>query len=460
VAQGSRVASSGVAGNGGWAQPPAADWVSRELGARLVVGDGAGHDQVRLALRLNPRRAHLLVSTVLGKYVPTHPGSACRAGTTLGRQVAGCLEEALGEALEKAERCPVVVGYAETATALGHLVADVLGAPYLHSTRRVLPGGLVSAAFTEPHSHAPEHRLLPAWPDMLGGDGPLVLVDDELSTGTTAGNTIEAVHARYPRERYVVASLLDVRSVADRESMATRVAALGARLQVVSLARGVVELPEDMAARSARLLATRPRRAPLPPARAARAQLFRWRPAWPPGLPEGGRHGFTPVHRGMLEAVVAEIAANVASLVRGRRVLVLGGEEFMYLPLRVAEALSRCLAPGSEVRYASTARSPVLALDDPTYPIRTRLAFPAHDRDAASGWRFAYNVAAGSDPARRFEDVVCVLDEAMHTPALDAAGGLLDVLRGVCDRVSVVVVPCAVPSFGPYFVPCYRPGRC
>jgi hypothetical protein len=440
--------SSGLASGAGWAPPPAADWVSRELGARLVVGHGAQYDQVGLALRLNPRRAHLLVSTVLGKYVPTHPGSACQAGTRLGRQVAGCLGEK--------HRCPVVVGYAETATALGHLVADVLGAPYLHSTRRALPGGLVSAAFTEPHSHAPEHRLLPARPDMLGGDGPLVLVDDELSTGTTAVNTIEAVHARYPRDRYIVASLLDVRCVADREAMATRVAALGARVEVVSLARGVVELPEDMVARSARLLATHTRPAPLPSSppvpssvpSPGPAPLSRLHPAWPPGLPEGGRHGFTPAHRSMLEAVVAEIAASIAPLVRGRRVLVLGCEEFMYLPLRVAEALQRCLAPGSEVRYASTARSPVLALDDATYPIRTRLAFPAHDRDAASGWRFAYNVAPGRDPARRFEDVVCVLDEAMHTPALGAAGGLLDVLRGVCDRVSVVVVPS------------YRPGRC
>lgn len=120
----------------------------------------------------------------------------------------------------------------------------------------------------------------------------------------------------------------------------------------------------------------------------------------------------------------------------------------MYVPLRVAQALQRCLAPGREVRYASTARSPILAIDDVTYPVRTRLAFPAHDRDAGGGWRFVYNVAPGSDPARRFDDVVCVLDDAMNTPALHTSGGLLDVLRGVCDRVSVIVVPA------------YRPSRC
>lgn len=436
--------SSGMTGRGGWAQPPAADWLTRELGARLVAAQGDPHDQVGLALRLNPRRAHLLVSAVLGKYVPTHPGSACRAGTTLGSKVAACLGDS---DLDDSERSPVVVGYAETATALGHLVADVLGAPYLHSTRRAVPGGRMSVAFTEPHSHAPGHLLLPAHPDMLGGGGPLVLVDDELSTGTTAANTIEAVHARYPRHQYIVASLMDVRSLADSESMAARVAALGARVEVVSLARGVVELPEDMLSRSARLVAAHARRIPPPHARHPKARLSRLSPAWPTDLPDGGRHGFPPVHRGSLEDVVADIAAGLATMVRGRRVLVLGCEEFMYVPLRVAQALQWCLAPGSEVHYASTARSPVLAVDDLTYPIRTRLAFPAHDRGAGNGWRFVYNVAPGSDPARRFDDVVCVLDDAMHTPALRAAGGLLDVLRGVCDRVSVVVVPS------------YRPGR-
>jgi len=421
------------------------DWLTRELGARLVARPGQLPEQVGLALRFNPRRAHLLVFAALGKYVPTCPESVCQAGTTLGRQVARHLGGA-----------PLVVGYAETATALGHLVADVLGAPYLHSTRRAVPGGAVSAAFTEPHSHAPGHLLLPAYPDMLGGGGPLVLVDDELSTGTTAANTIEAVHARYPRRHYVLACLMDVRSGTDRDSMTARVAALGARVEVVALARGVVELPTDMAFRSAQLVAAHTRRTPPPPP-PARARLSQLHPTWPAGLPEGGRHGFTPAHRRALEAVVADIAAGLATMVQGPRVLVLGCEEFMYVPLRVAQALQRCLAPGREVRYASTARSPILAIDDSTYPVRTGLAFPAHDRDAGSGWRFVYNVAPGSDPARRFDDVVCVLDDAMNTPALHTSGGLLDVLRGVCDRVNVVVVPSVGLAAPPTD---YQPSRC
>jgi hypothetical protein len=298
-------------GERGWARPPAVDWLTRQLGARLVARPGQLPEQVGLALRFNPRRAHLLVFAALGKYVPTHPGSVCQAGTTLGRQVARCLGDA-----QSLRDTPLVVGYAETATALGHLVADVLEAPYLHSTRRAVPGGRVSAAFTEPHSHAPGHLLLPARPDMLGGGGPLVLVDDELSTGTTAANTIEAVHARYPRRHYVLACLMDVRSVADRDSMTARVAALGARVEVVALARGVVELPTDMAFRSAQVVAAHTRRTPPPPPPPARTRLSQLHPAWPAGLPEGGRHGFTPAHRRALDAVVADIAASLATMVQ------------------------------------------------------------------------------------------------------------------------------------------------
>ncbi|MER2224183.1 MAG: phosphoribosyltransferase domain-containing protein, partial [Rhodococcus sp. (in: high G+C Gram-positive bacteria)] len=52
-------------------------WATAEFGLDLVHGDSSlGHsvpDLVIPGLRRNPRRAHLLVSTVLGKHVPTEP---------------------------------------------------------------------------------------------------------------------------------------------------------------------------------------------------------------------------------------------------------------------------------------------------------------------------------------------------------------------------------------------------
>ena len=88
-----------------------------------------------------------------------------------------------------------------------------------------------------------------------------MLVDDELSTGRTALNTITALHRRVPRDRYLLAALVDLRP--DPDALPAAVRALGAQLDVVALARGRVDLPADLPDRAATLRAElgRPTRA-------------------------------------------------------------------------------------------------------------------------------------------------------------------------------------------------------
>ncbi|WP_179199685.1 phosphoribosyltransferase domain-containing protein, partial [Streptomyces sp. NRRL B-24572] len=139
-------------------------WVAERLGVELI-GDEELPALLGLALRRNPKRAHLLVSSVLGKHVPQRPSVVYGSGLALGRRV----RELLGD--EEAAQS-VVLGYAETATALGHAVADGLGlAPYLHSTRRPVAGVARAGGFEESHSHATSHLLLPEDPKLLAGDG-------------------------------------------------------------------------------------------------------------------------------------------------------------------------------------------------------------------------------------------------------------------------------------------------
>ncbi|MFF4950061.1 phosphoribosyltransferase [Streptomyces chattanoogensis] len=430
------------------------DWVAERLGVSLSGGDDLP-ELLGLALRRNPKRAHLLVSNVLGKHVPQRPGVVHGAGYGLGRRV----RELLGD--EAAARS-VVLGYAETATGLGHSVADGLAlAPYLHSTRRPVTGVEQVGGFEEEHSHATSHLLLPEDPDLLAGDGPLVLVDDEFSTGRTVLNTIKALHARFPRERYVVVALVDMRSDADRSHLEKFAAELGARVDLVSLAAGGVQLPADVLARGQELVAAHEAAAPSPaPGRSGdgggnrRADAVRIGLDWPAGLPDGGRHGFTPAHRERLETALPAMAARLADQLGGaRRILVLGNEELMYAPVRIAEALDTHLgAPATPderaaVYFSTTTRSPVLAVDDPGYAIRTRLSFPAHDRPAdGPGERYAYNVAAGTDPARRFDAVVAVVDSQGDSPELHAAGGLLDRLAEHTDRLLLAVIPSYTPQ--------------
>ncbi|MFD4943226.1 phosphoribosyltransferase [Streptomyces sp. NPDC058409] len=435
-------------------------WVAERLGVELVGdgkpdGDRELRDLLGLALRRNPKRAHLLVSNVLGKHVPQKPSVVYGAGFELGRRV----RELLGDA--EAHRA-VVLGYAETATGLGHAVADGLGvAPYLHSTRRPVEGVERAGGFEESHSHATSHLLLPEDPNLLAGgcgptdadayaDAPLVLVDDEFSTGNTVLNTIRALHERYPRSRYVVVALVDMRSSADHGRLTEFAAEIGARVDLVARSSGTVALPEGVLEKGQALVAAH-EGAGSAGRRAAVDQGHR--PCtrvdiqWPAGVPDGGRHGFTPAHRAALEPVLPAMAARIAaSLGDARRVLILGFEELMYAPLRLGTALED--HTDAEVRYSTTTRSPVLAVDDPGYAIRSRLVFPAHDNPAdGPGDRYAYNVAGAG-----FDAVVVTVDSTADTPELHAPDGLLAQLSAHTDHVLLAVVPSYVPSGLPSYV--------
>ncbi|GAB2841877.1 hypothetical protein GCM10027074_05330 [Streptomyces deserti] len=510
-------------------------WVAERLGVELA-GDDTLTDLLGLALRRNPKRAHLLVSNVLGKHVPQTPSVVYGHGVTLGRRV----RELLGD--EEASRA-VVLGYAETATGLGHSVADGLGvAPYLHSTRRPVAGVAPAGGFEESHSHATSHLLLPEDPALLAGEGPLVLVDDEFSTGNTVLNTIRDLHARYPRARYVVVALVDMRSAADAGRLDDFAHEIGARVDLIAAASGTVTLPEGVLEKGQELVARQEAAAgaaaagrvtgsvagagqvagagagvaaqagvgaddgpggveagvgagdgpggagagvgagagpgaaesgggadagpgadadgpgvglgapvsdgaagPVAPQGPSYGRVARVDLGWPRGLPDGGRHGFTPAHRARLESALPAMAARLAQALPAdaRGVLVLGFEELMYAPLRLARELEQVVS--AEVRYSTTTRSPVLAVDDPGYAIRTRLVFPAHDDPSdGPGERYAYNVAGAG-----FDAVVTVVDSVADTPALHAPDGLLAQLAAHTPQVLLAVVPSYVPERRP-----------
>ncbi|WP_104106698.1 phosphoribosyltransferase [Nocardioides sp. 616] len=450
---------------------------------------------VGLAVRRNPRRAHLLVSLVLGKHVPTDPDLVHGTGLLLGRLAAARLaapagaphpEDLLGGELlrqalhgvrgsaarlvEHARTPPVavpdgvvVLGYAETATALGHAVADALDVPYLHSTRRAVPGMRELGSFQEEHSHATSHLLLPEHPAAFARPGPLVLVDDELSTGSTALNTIRALHRATPRSHYVIAALVDLRSGADRERMARVAGELGTRIELVALAAGAVDAPSDVLGRGAALVhetESGPSAAPAVDAQRPRGQITRVDLAWPSGLREGGRHGFTRADRVRFAAALPVLAETLADAVGpgAGRVHVLGFEELMQAPFRLAGELGAVLAARSgvgevTVTCSSTTRSPVLPVPEAGYAIRSALRFPAHDDPSdGPGPRFAYNLTSAAGESR-FETVVLVVDDAGDTDELWSAAGLVSRLAEVAPRVLVVTVPAHRPRALPEPLP-------
>jgi hypothetical protein len=155
------------------------------------------------AVRRNARRSFLIVSKLLGRHLPVRP-SAMRAAA---RDLAGLIPADLPAPM-------LVVGLAETAVCLGQSVHEALvrcgrDAAFVHSTRQQ-GGHPLLCRFDEPHSHAASHLIYRPRGVDLGAIRSLVLVDDEVSTGTTLANLAAALVAQLPGvERIAVASLTD-----------------------------------------------------------------------------------------------------------------------------------------------------------------------------------------------------------------------------------------------------------
>jgi hypothetical protein len=155
------------------------------------------------ASRRNPKRGFLIVSRVLGRHLPARPREMRRSAHDLARQLPADLPGPV-----------LVVGLAETAVCLGQIVHaeyrtlsgrdDVV---YLHSTRQRIEAEVL-AEFREPHSHAAAHLLYrPRLPGFVPPRS-LVLVDDEISTGTTLANLAAALTDVWPGVGTIVAACL------------------------------------------------------------------------------------------------------------------------------------------------------------------------------------------------------------------------------------------------------------
>ncbi|CAM3420707.1 TRSP domain C terminus to PRTase_2 [Deinococcus saxicola] len=270
------------------------------------------------AVRQNPRRGFLFVSRVLGKHVPVAPTVA-----------AGMYAE-LAAALPLLD-APHFIGLAETATALGEGVYrawrelhPARAATFQHTTRyhtRHPP----LLRFDEPHSHAPAHLLYDPGPAARAAT-ELVLVDDELSTGTTLENLACEWRSLHPHLRRVV--MVSLTDWCPRRAGIEQ--GLGLPVTFVSLIRGGYEF----------------------------TPAADWQPPQLPAVTGNGadKSEFLPA-TGPRYGQDVELTWPELELSPTDRVLVLGTGEYQY----PAFALAQRTEPGvASCAFSATTRSPVL----------------------------------------------------------------------------------------------------
>ncbi|MBJ7469907.1 MAG: phosphoribosyltransferase domain-containing protein, partial [Solirubrobacteraceae bacterium] len=273
-------------------------------------------------------------------------------------------------------------------------------------------GGL---RFDESHSHAPDQWI--AKPEGGWPEGTMVLVDDELTTGATACNLIELLHEHSPRERYVVAALLDGRGKGagkGPESPIKQTAKkLGVKIDVVALRKRGAEVRTEAGWSGGEL----------PVQQHGLRRTDEVREVWL-GFEGVLQHqGQDAAARQALADAAMDAAAEIGPMPRGT--LVLGTGEHLAFAQRAAVYVSALTS--------STTRSPVLVSDLEGYPIRDGLAFPNPDGADIAG--FAYNVHAARRPA-----IVVHFQDAAHR---ERGQALLDALAaaGARDLTAVTLAP-------------------
>lgn len=155
-------------------------------------------DLLDFAQRINPKRAFLFVSKVLGRHIPVAPSTMRDAFTDLANLVPDNLPEPI-----------LVIGMAETAVGLSAGVHQALQIRYsnallLNSTRHAQhddnnesSSDSLLTTFSEDHSHASQHLIYQSADEVtlaqLLASKTLIMVDDEASTGNTCVNVVTAL---------------------------------------------------------------------------------------------------------------------------------------------------------------------------------------------------------------------------------------------------------------------------
>lgn len=152
-------------------------------------------DLLDFAQRINPKRAFLFVSKVLGRHIPVAPSIMRRTFTDLANLIPDGLPEPI-----------LVVGMAETAVGLSAGVHQALQTRYpnallLNSTRHAQHDennkDALLTTFSEDHSHASQHLIYQSpnqvTKQQLLASKTLIMVDDEASTGNTCINVVNAL---------------------------------------------------------------------------------------------------------------------------------------------------------------------------------------------------------------------------------------------------------------------------
>lgn len=303
-------------------------------------------DLVRVAKRENNlKRSYLVVNTQQAKHIPVSPGKTLAMIDELADMVR--------------ERYPkerlLLVGFAETATAIGAEMAVSLNSYYIQTTREKYEG-VEYLDFTESHSHATEQKLAKKEIEScLEHIRRIVFVEDEVTTGNTILKIINLIEELYPgKVTFSVASLLNGM---EQESIETYA---GRHIDIMYLVKTNHRLFAEMASEYKGDGIYHQECLEIPHIEIHEKEL------------DGYCNTRFLVEGQFYEKACQELCQQIEQdldFSLFQNILVLGTEEFMYPSIFVAKKIEE---HGKCVRCHATTRSPIVVSKEPEYPVHER----------------------------------------------------------------------------------------
>lgn len=357
-------------------------------------------DLVRIAKRENnTKRNYLVVNPLQGKHVPVSPSTALSLFESLAYEVKGKYE---GEKL-------LLIGFAETATAIGAQVAITLGTKYIQTTREIIPD-VEYLFFSEAHSHATEQKLVKNDMDQAVNEiDRIVFVEDEVTTGNTIMDIIRVIRKAYQKDmKFAVASLLN--GMTDEYLNIYNEEKIDLHYLVKTDHSNYGFVADTFAGDGEYVEADKKSVGKIPI-----ISVDGWMNA-----------------RRLIDANDYEKSCNyLAKEILGKltlsgdeKVLVVGTEEFMYPALYVGSEIEKI---GCEVKCHSTTRSPITVSKESNYPLHCRYQLCSlYDSDRKT---FLYDIDS-------YDEVIIITDsELADAQGLDT---LINALRSKNKKISVV----------------------
>ncbi len=363
-------------------------------------------DVIRLAKRINNnKRGYLIVDPLQGKHIPVSPSVVCE------------MSKALGELLLKtAGESRLIIGFAETATALGAIAAMSFpdDAVYLHTTReKIASGNIVS--FCEEHSHAVDQIVECSYISSVKTP-TVIMIDDEISTGRTIENIVTGLRETFPFLKnvgFVIGSIINRMSGEVRERL------LAENIEFVSLINTNAGDYEEQ-------MKNIPVESPQTAEDIYSDYITCVLNARIPDL----RTGMTIAEMKQgIDIVCEEINDILSEICRGaERLLVLGTEECMTAAIETGKYIESRHS-GMSVFTHSTTRSPIGINSEKDYPCRNGYILPSFYDSART--TFLYNIDS--------YDAVLLITDSKNEPQINTAmDKLAGVFREHCSKIILI----------------------